>query len=702
MFQQLFSNVLVAGGTLLGVLVFVHEFGHFIVAKMMGVRVLTFSIGFGPRLFGVKIGDTDYRISAFPLGGYVRMYGDESMEGEVPKEDEGVAYLYKSVPAKIAIAVAGPLANFIFPVGLLFVTFMGPTPFAEPVVGEILSGTAAEKSRLEFEDRIVSIDDKTVKSYQEMNAIVAPNAGKELVVKIERKGKTKTLKIKPDVVSSTNVVTGDSQRGRFGIYHGQVKAKIVVDKGSIAEKAGLQDGDEVRVVHDFGIVHAGDLERAFGLTKDGAMYTVMRDVLKKDVAAAAKAPEKTATETSKEDAAAAEKNKKHAAAPKKDAVPEKKVFKKDDYEQKEFKVYVEPAPKVAAIAADSNDDDASKNEKFEHLKKYAEKEFNGKLKIESPGSLEVGSGTIKEYNVSQEENEKLNESNQKHFDDGSSENLFAIHLEKHAVSQEELAQESVARNIKFAKQMLLAEEITGRQNFGIHLLRGQVRVVKKGTVAAQLGIKEGDQIIGVDGVLLVVGIELSSELSARPDDIHVVALRKKGGVQSQVLVFRMEPRPEHGMEDFKEFGLGVSSPTRNGPMGTRDVGAGEAFQLAVTETKDTMVLMVKSLVKMFTGQLSIKSVGGPIMIFDLAQRSAERGLSDFLHLMVLISVSLGVFNLLPMPILDGGHILLFIIEAVRGKKASLQMQERLMKFGLLFLFSFMIFAVINDLIRSFS
>jgi len=119
---------------LLGVLIFVHELGHFLAAKMNGVGVLKFSLGFGPRLVGRQIGETEYRVSAIPLGGYVRLFG-ESGEEEISPEDEKRSFQKQPVSRRIAIVAAGPLFNFLFAILVLTVIFMAGVPEITSRVG---------------------------------------------------------------------------------------------------------------------------------------------------------------------------------------------------------------------------------------------------------------------------------------------------------------------------------------------------------------------------------------------------------------------------------------------------------------------------------------------------------------------------------------------------------------------------------------
>src|ERR1044071_9802300 len=129
----------VAFVVLLGVLITVHELGHFVVAKLCGVRVLTFSIGFGPRLVGFTRGDTEYRIGALPLGGYVKMYGDDPND-DVPVEEQRRSFLHQPFFKKSAIAAAGPFANFVLPIALFFGLYIGTEKVADAVVGTVVDG----------------------------------------------------------------------------------------------------------------------------------------------------------------------------------------------------------------------------------------------------------------------------------------------------------------------------------------------------------------------------------------------------------------------------------------------------------------------------------------------------------------------------------------------------------------------------------
>src|SRR3989442_13986001 len=188
---------------ILGAAVTLHEFGHFIVAKLLGIRVETFSFGFGPRLFGRRWGTTDYRISAIPLGGYVKLGGDESnapIEGEgSPNIPPHERFDLRPRWQRILVAVAGPVMNILT---ALSIPFAGALMFGvqitpPPVVGQVLPGGAAEGAGLQPGDRIVSFNGNASPRWRIIadDALLSP--GEPLPLEVERGGQRIGLTIKP-------------------------------------------------------------------------------------------------------------------------------------------------------------------------------------------------------------------------------------------------------------------------------------------------------------------------------------------------------------------------------------------------------------------------------------------------------------------------------------------------------------------------
>jgi len=190
-----FLRAIIAGAIVLGVLVLVHEWGHFIAAKLCGVRVDVFSIGFGKRVWGVKRGDTDYRVSALPLGGYVRMAGDNPVE-----ERTGAAYEFLSRPRwqRFLIAIAGPAMNILVTLLIFWGIFSsGGIPYVPPTIDQVQAGSAAENSGFKSGDAIVSIDGKSVKTSADSVAAIRSSNGQPIHLIVNRDGKEMPLTISP-------------------------------------------------------------------------------------------------------------------------------------------------------------------------------------------------------------------------------------------------------------------------------------------------------------------------------------------------------------------------------------------------------------------------------------------------------------------------------------------------------------------------
>jgi len=231
----------------LGVLVFVHELGHFLVARWHGVRVLTFSLGFGPKLLKWRKGDTEYAISAVPLGGYVKMAGEMGGDGTadfaVQLEGKPDEFMSKTKWQRFQIFVAGPIMNILLAlVVMTFVLYQGasePAYLSEPPrIGAIKEGTAAEKVGLKPGDLILNVAGRDVATWDQLEMLVLPRANREIDIVIDRGGQRQTIKVTPD--ARTKYEIGDL--GVIPVLQAQFAA---VNSGEPAEKAGLKAGDIV-------------------------------------------------------------------------------------------------------------------------------------------------------------------------------------------------------------------------------------------------------------------------------------------------------------------------------------------------------------------------------------------------------------------------------------------------------------------------
>ncbi|MBT8332364.1 MAG: RIP metalloprotease RseP [Deltaproteobacteria bacterium] len=201
----------------LGVLIFFHEFGHFLIARLFGVGVEKFSLGFGPRLLGKKIGRTDYRISAIPLGGYVKMVGEEP-DAEVSPQDQSVSFTHKHVLKRMCIVAAGPIFNILLAVIIFFGIFwVSGAMILKPSVGEVREGSPALAAGLKAGDLISAIDGVTVSNWEKMTELIGASNGKTLEIAVRRADADKVFRVTPELVAAKNLFGEDIQRYIIGI-----------------------------------------------------------------------------------------------------------------------------------------------------------------------------------------------------------------------------------------------------------------------------------------------------------------------------------------------------------------------------------------------------------------------------------------------------------------------------------------------------
>jgi len=201
----------------LGLLIFFHELGHFLVARLFGVGVERFSLGFGPKIVGKTIGITDYRLSAIPLGGYVKMVGEEP-DAEIDPEDIPISFTHKHVFKRILIVAAGPLFNFLLAVIILFGVYqVSGLLMLKPVIGEVKEGTPAHKGGIEKNDQILAIDGLAVSSWEDMAELIMASQGETLTLSVRRGESETVVRITPQPQTFKNIFNEDVERYVIGV-----------------------------------------------------------------------------------------------------------------------------------------------------------------------------------------------------------------------------------------------------------------------------------------------------------------------------------------------------------------------------------------------------------------------------------------------------------------------------------------------------
>lgn len=193
-------NSLISFIVVLGVLVFVHELGHFLFAKLFGVRVLKFSLGFGSKVVSRQWGETEYLVSAIPLGGYVKMFGETEGEEEVPLAEQPRSFSHKPVWQRFGIVAGGPVFNLFFAVLLFFGMFFFaglPEPVDTTVIGQVGPASVAEKAGIKPGDKVLRINGKETTSWEHVSGFIRESGGREVELLLEREGEQLTIKALP-------------------------------------------------------------------------------------------------------------------------------------------------------------------------------------------------------------------------------------------------------------------------------------------------------------------------------------------------------------------------------------------------------------------------------------------------------------------------------------------------------------------------
>ena len=265
-------STILAVAVVLGFMILIHEFGHYAAAKFFKVRVEVFSIGFGKRLVGFRKGETDYRISVIPLGGYVKMSGENPMD-----ERTGDAGEFLSHPKwqRFIVALAGPAMNIALAVGLLTVVYMvhyeRPIFADKPaIIGWVLPDTPAAKAGFQEGDRIIKLDGIENPTWEQVEPRVALSANQAIQVTILRAGQTLEKSVTPEA-------KGIEQYGTLGLVADQPTVITDLEPGMPAEKAGLKVGDVIVAVNGQPIKEIAQMIGMLQKTKDAPVeVTVQR------------------------------------------------------------------------------------------------------------------------------------------------------------------------------------------------------------------------------------------------------------------------------------------------------------------------------------------------------------------------------------------------------------------------------------------
>ncbi len=529
---------------LLGVLIFIHELGHFLAARYFGVKVEVFSLGFGPKILKYKKGDTTYCISLFPLGGYVKMFGDNPLT-KVPDKEKSKGFLYKKVHEKWIIAFAGPLMNLIFSLLLFLFVALNGSPSIPPVVGDIDPLSPAHSAGFRSGDKILSVNGQSLSHYEEISQIIKKKAGERLVFQVKSQtNEIKTVTIAPVLRKNPLPWEWNRSVGSIkGLSPASKGLRIGVIHDSSAHRAGLRSFDEITKVNGRGFRYWRDLKAFIQNENEILSFTVKREL---------------------------------------------KANKK---------------------------------------------------------------ATSKKTSLSQEKTIVL-----------------------------------PAKSGQKASLLLL----------GIEPADLYIDRIGPGTPAEIAGLLRGDRIIAINGNMIKGWKQILKTVESSEGQALSIKYRR----ENQEKTVSISPKPlfvENNIKTRFMLGIGSGGTTVLPEEIIWKRPLSKAGLYSVQETWKQLNHITAGLVRLAQREISLRTMGGPVLIGRVAHSQFHQGLSSFLYMMAFISLNLFFINLLPIPMLDGGHLLFFTLEGILRRPLSVKKILVAQQLGLFFLLSFMAFVFFNDI-----
>jgi regulator of sigma E protease len=559
-------------------LIFIHELGHFAFAKLFGVKVLTFSIGFGPKLLRVRGKETEYCIALLPFGGFVKMLEEGKADAVILPEERHRTFEAQRLWKRIVIVLAGPAMNIVFPVVLYTSVYLEDREFLPPTVGVVFPGKPAD-GKLFPGDVIASVEGAPASSFPDVQKAFAKRAGVPLRVQVERDGKTLDVAITPtdevEVVEPSELELYEHV-GRVGIAPAFASPVIGIARtDSPAWRAGLRTFDRITAVNGRKVDTFVDLVKVLAQNRgDNVVLT-----------------------------------------------------------------FVRPQSAPAALGG------------------------LGDLAV-----LETGIASL---------------------------------APRPPV-------EGATRDLDPA-----ARERDVLDRTGIESAEMYVAFVPEGSSEWRAGLRAGDRITHLDAVParmwkvdrrvghVLDDTTLVGMLLREPNRTRELVWTRDGERMSGTFQLRKERWDDELGQNYERY---VFRSTHWAPRAAPKLVPNPhpvlyAMRHGFEETGNAIKFIVVGFVRIVQGRVSLATVSGPITLYDVAGDAGAKGTTYFVWAMAVTSVNLGLINLLPIPVLDGGHLMLFVIEWVRRRPVSLRTRELASLVGMSVLVLLMLVAFKNDVTR---
>jgi len=562
----------------ISILIFIHEFGHFVFAKLFGVKVLTFSIGFGPKILKVRGKETEYCVGILPFGGFVKMLEEGKAEQPILPEEKDRTFEAQPLWKRVVIVLAGPAMNLVFPIALYTSVYLEDKEFLPPTVGAVFPGKPAD-GKLFPGDVITAIDGKPVHSFPEVQKAFAKKAGVSMRVTVERDGKTIDVDVTPndevEVIEPSELELYEHV-GRIGITPTFAAPVIGIPRtDSPAWRAGLRTFDRITAINGRKVDTFVDLLKILSENKgDNVVLTYMRPV---------------------------------------------------------------PVRGLGGLC-----------------------DF---------AILETGIASLAP--LPRKEGAMLRE--------GDPEGR--------------------------AKDVL--------DRVGIESAEMYVAFVPEGSSEHKMGLRAGDRITHLDGVPMrmwkverraghaIDDTTMVGRLLREPNRTHELVWTRNGERMSGTFQLRKERWDDELGQHYERYVFRTThwQPRAPSKLVPNPHPILYAVRRGVEETMSAIRFMVVGFVRIAQGRVSLATVSGPITLYDVAGDAGAKGTTYFVWAMAVTSVNLGLINLLPIPVLDGGHLLLLLIEWVRRRPVSVRARALSSLFGISVLAVLMLVAFKNDVSR---
>jgi RIP metalloprotease RseP/RIP metalloprotease RseP len=508
---------------------------------MAGVGVLKFSLGFGPKIIGKKIGETEYVLSWIPLGGFVKLLGESGTE-ELSPEDEKRSFFKQAKWRRMLIILAGPVFNFLLAIVIFIIVFMYGLPNLTPVIGQMSLGSAAKDAGIIPGDKILSINNKKITYFYEIDPIIEESKGSAVKIVVQRGNEVKAIIVKPKLSKVKDIFGKEESTYLIGISPASNVVSIIgeMPPESAAREAGVVTGDRILSINDKKITYWDEIRPIIAESKGS-----------------------------------------------------------------EIKVVVQRGNEVKTITV------KPKLSKTKNI--IGEEESTYLIGISAAGSVHSIIG--------------------------------------------EMPSESAAR---------------------------------------EAGIVTGDRILSINDKKITCWDEIRPIIAeSKGSEVKIVVQRG-----NELKAITVKPKLSKA-GNF--FGKGESTYLIGISPASNEIIERKSPLMAITssfsKTWELSKLTVIAVVKMIEGAISPRTLGGPIFIAQVAGKQVKEGIIPFILFMAILSINLGVINLFPIPILDGGHIFFYLIEIVTRKEISIKAKEISQQIGFVLLLMLMLFVIFIDIER---